>query len=216
MLDRLKRLNPGLNMFPCVSPEFTSYGRILEGYDFSRETEYVKKFPLPAAGVIYERSLPEIETLPAKARVEAEVFKGIPIQAGLCAGHNGRMNAMEWHGSSEVLVAATDLLLFLGKCADLRDGAWDSGRAEAFFVPEGTVLELYRTTLHFAPLHARPEGFRALIILPLMTNAPLEGPPGGDALLFAREKWLIAHPESPSAGNGAHPGITGRNIELKI
>ena len=33
--------------------------------------------------------------------------------------------------------------------------------------------------------------------------------------MTARNKWLLAHPESKEAGNGAHIGLKGENIDIK-
>ena len=36
-----------------------------------------------------------------------------------------------------------------------------------------------------------------------------------DEILTARNKWLLAHPESSEAKNGAKVGLTGVNIDLE-
>ena len=36
-----------------------------------------------------------------------------------------------------------------------------------------------------------------------------------DKWMTARNKWLLAHPESAEAKNGAHVGLTGVNIDIK-
>ena len=36
-----------------------------------------------------------------------------------------------------------------------------------------------------------------------------------DRRLWARNKWLLAHPESSEAAQGAWVGLTGRNIDLQ-
>ena len=33
--------------------------------------------------------------------------------------------------------------------------------------------------------------------------------------MTARNKWLLAHPESKEAKNGAHAGLCGVNIDIK-
>ena len=35
-----------------------------------------------------------------------------------------------------------------------------------------------------------------------------------DRLLYARNKWLLAHEDAPEAKNGAYIGITGKNIDI--
>ena len=33
-------------------------------------------------------------------------------------------------------------------------------------------------------------------------------------MLFAANKWLLAHPDAPEAKNGAYVGLTGENIDI--
>lgn len=79
-------------------------------------------------------------------------------------------------------------------------------------------LEVYATTLHYAPCHADPaKGFRVMVALPAGTNTDfrLPGAPNPlDRQLWARNKWLIAHPDSAPAANGAVIGLTGENIDI--
>ncbi|MBP5447424.1 MAG: DUF4867 family protein, partial [Treponema sp.] len=62
-----------------------------------------------------------------------------------------------------------------------------------------------------------PDGFRVVIILPKGTN--LDKPKISDIdkedkLLWAANKWLIAHPETSEAKQGAFVGLQGPNINL--
>ena len=41
-------------------------------------------------------------------------FGEMEIQIGYCNGHNSMLNALEYHKSSEINVAATDAVLLLG------------------------------------------------------------------------------------------------------
>jgi hypothetical protein len=216
-LDRLRKLNPALPLFTADDKEFRRYGTAAAGYDFSAMLDHARRLPLPDEGVEYIRTIPALEGDDLARRLAAEIFEGMAVQVGLCQGRNSRLNAVEWHPSSELLVAATDLLLLLGSVADITGGSYDSSLIRGCIVPAGKAVVLFRTTLHFAPVHTGPGGFKALIILPELTNAPLDGPPADakqDPLLFSVNKWLIAHPESPQAGRGAHTGITGDNIEI--
>lgn len=79
-------------------------------------------------------------------------------------------------------------------------------------------LEVYATTLHYAPCHADPaKGFRVMVALPAGTNTDfrLPGAPNPlDRQLWARNKWLIAHPDSDEAAQGAVVGLTGENTDI--
>ena len=82
-------------------------------------------------------------------------------------------------------------------------------------MPAGTAVELYATTLHYAPVSVSDSNFRCIVILPKGTNEPLISMPlqeGEDCLLAARNKWLIAHRDAQIAG--AFCGLTGENIYI--
>ncbi len=92
----------------------------------------------------------------------------------------------------------TDAILLVGSQQDVTDDfTYDTSLVEAFLVPKGTAVELYATTLHYAPCSASESGFQVAVVLPLDTNLPLESSHEGweDRLLTARNKWLIGHPE---------------------
>ena len=79
-------------------------------------------------------------------------------------------------------------------------------------------MEVYATTLHYAPCHTNAaEGFCTAVVLPRGTNT--EKPSivqrgGEDALLWARNKWLLAHAASDEAAQGAYVGLAGENIDI--
>ncbi len=39
----------------------------------------------------------------------------MPVELGYCMGHNQKLNALEYHRSSEVNVSVTDYIVFLGR-----------------------------------------------------------------------------------------------------
>jgi len=161
---------------------------------------------------------PALQALAAADAVSVHLFGGMPAQLGWCNGHNRRLNCLEYHRDSEYNLGATDFILLLAKQDEITDGVLDTARVKAFRVPAGVLVECYATTLHYAPCHAdAAQGFRVLIALPKGTNTakPAITPTGGDdALLWACNKWLLAHPESAEAAEGAYIGLVGENIDL--
>lgn len=199
------------------SPEFGTYGRVITGYDVSGLMEAMLETPLPD-GVEYVASVPELEALPEAEALAAGIYGQMPIQIGYCNGHNRKLNALEYHRDSEVNLAVTDLVLLIGRQQDIEeDYTYDTSLAEAFFVPAGTLIEVYATTLHYAPCQCSEEGFRCVIVLPLGTNGELTGSVevknGEDRLLFARNKWLVGHEEG-GLPDTAWIGLKGDNISL--
>ena len=195
---------------------FIPYGRVVSGFDFSgllKEMEHTVK---PLDEVIYVPSDEKLESLDAAAYLQDTVYGGLPVQIGYCNGNNYMLNALEYHRDSEVDIAATDLILLLGMEQDIVNNQYDTAKVEAFFVPAGTAVEVYGTTLHYAPCNANENGFRCVIILPKNTNTDLEKrepKTEEDKLLFARNKWMLAHPDA--AEPGMFVGLVGENLSVK-
>ena len=97
---------------------FGKYGRVLDGYALSGLLEAMKHTPLPDE-VIYVPSVEELEALPEAAEFKDRAFGGLPIQIGYCNGKNRKLNALEYHRSSEVNVAVTDMILLTGMEQDI-------------------------------------------------------------------------------------------------
>lgn len=194
---------------------FAKYGRVLEGYDVSRLIKEMEHTPLPNE-VIYVPSVEELEALPVGREFKERAYGGLPIQIGYCNGDNKKLNALEYHRSSEINVAVTDIILLIGAQQDIKaDYTYDTSGVEAFLIPAGTVVEVYATTLHYAPCTVNEGGFRCVVILPEDTNTNLgrkTNETGEDRLLVAKNKWLIAHRDA--AIEGAFNGLTGDNITL--
>ena len=199
---------------------FKTYGRVLN-LDLKEFLQVLRARPVTVAGTVaYEPSLDSLEQLPLFRTLQEEVYGGLPMELGHCSGFNDRLNALEYHRSSEVDIAATDLVLMLGRQQDIdyANLTYDTAKVEMFLVPAGTAVELFATTLHFAPCGIGGREFRQGVALPRGTNLPLEQAPvrqGENACLFARNKWLLAHPDSGLDRNGAWLGLRGRNLKLE-
>lgn len=211
-------------IYEATSSNFKKYGRIVKNIDFAPVIEALNNIALPAEGVAYEPTVASLEEASAKVGV-GRLFGGeLKLETGYCAGHNSLLNAVEYHRSSEVNVAATDCILLLGSQQDITDDfQYDTSKIEAFHIRKGTAVELYATTLHYAPCGIEDDGFMVGVILPYGTNFDLEEDhidclaesDSEDKLLTAKNKWLIAHPDAPGE-KGHFPGLIGANIEVNV
>lgn len=196
---------------------FRKYGKVVQGIDFSGLVEALNtKTPLPE-NVVYEPSVAELEALPVFAELKTRTYGELPIQIGYCNGKNYQLNALEYHRSSEINVGGTDAILLVGSQQDITDDfTYDTSLVEAFLLPKGTAVEVYATTLHYAPCSVGDQGFQVAIVLPKDTNLPLDQKHEGweDQLLAAKNKWLIGHPEG-GLPEGTHIGLIGENISVK-
>ena len=196
---------------------FRTYGRVVDGYDYKLLLERLEDTtPKPADSVIYVPSDAGLEDTPAYAQLRDNCYGGMPIQIGYCNGTNTKLNCFEYHRDSEIDIAADDAILLVARQQDIIDGRIDSSKTEAFLCPKGTAVELYATTLHYAPCHVEDGGFRCVVILPKDTNTDMESVTvidPEDRLLFAKNKWLIGHAEGGLPEN-AWIGLKGENISI--
>lgn len=208
-----------MKIYSVYDPEFTEYGRIVDGVEVGEIVEALNKYtPLPEDGTCYIPEVAELQELPASKKLAPTLFGGQPVQFGCCNGHNTKLNCLEYHRNSEFNLGTQDFILILGRQCDMKDWKLDTATCKAFKAPAGVLVEVYATSLHFAPCHAdSAKGFRVLIGLPQGTNTKMpevEGKCSEDRLLFARNKWLLAHPEASQASQGAWIGLVGENIDI--
>lgn len=204
-----------MKIYDVTDAHFRKYGKVVKNIDFTALVEAMKDTPVPE-GVVYEPCIESFMKLPLAEEISRVFYGELPIQIGYCNGHNTKLNAVEYHRSSEINVAATDAIVILGLQADVEDDfTYDTAKMEAFLIPAGVAVEFYATTLHYAPCHATADGFQVAVILPQGTNYPLESKHAGgeDALITAKNKWLIGHAEG-GLDEGCFLGLKGKNLDI--
>lgn len=211
-----------MKIYSVTDPLFKKYGRVIDEIDFSHLVETLSETKIPE-GVVYEPSVAALEAEPVMEAISRIVYGEMPVQIGYCNGHNQKLNALEYHRDSEVNIAATDAVLMLGLLTELGDNyTYDTSKVAAFKVPKGVAVEIYATTLHYAPCHMEERGFQVAVVLPKGTNYPLKGQHMPvdkdkkiveDMLLAAVNKWLIGHCEG-GLDQSAYIGLQGENLGL--
>lgn len=216
-LGRLRSANPQLAIHTIWDEAFRAYGRPL-GLDtaaFCRAAEAAVEWP--AEGSRYLAALPQLDELDEAAAFRNEYCGQLDEQFGFCWGHSSLLGALEWHTCSEFNIATRPLVLLLAKRAELagseQEGPWlDSARIRAFYLAAGEGIEVYADTLHFCPCEVSRAGFGCVVGLARGTNLPLEPGAAKSPLLWAKNKWLLAHEaNAPLLGRGAAAGIRGEN-----
>lgn len=207
-----------MNLLNCSDKAFKRYGFEVKGYDFAGLFEALNGAPCPKDSVVYKAEHEAFQNLPVCSRLQSNLFGGMPVQLGYCNGHSVKLNCLEYHRGSEFIAAGTPLVLLLADLREVENGSIDTSEIEAFYLPAGSAFSLYETTLHYAPCTAGGcDCFRAVIGLLRGTNTekPEISPANAEDLrLWAKNKWLLAHPETNEAKNGAYIGLTGENITL--
>ena len=208
-----------MKIYSVFDPEFKPYGQIVTGMEDTVQEILTALATTPCPeGTGYVPFDPVLQELPAMTEISEHCFGGMPVQLGWCNGHNTKLNCLEYHRDSEFNLGTEDFILLLARQEEIVDGILDTAKVKAFRVPAGVLVECYATTLHYAPCQADPaKGFRVLVALPWLTNTDrpvMKNKTPEDAILTARNKWLLAHPESPEALSGAKVGLSGENIDI--
>ena len=206
-----------MKILPVTDASFAPYGRVVEGYDVAPLLAALEKTPLTDS-VVYVPREELLHQAEGADKVGEALFGGMPFQLGWCNGRNTRLNCLEFHRDSEFNLGTEDFILLLGLQGDIEDGRLDTATVKAFRCPAGVLIEVYATSLHYAPCHTDPaKGFRVMVALPENTNTDYR-PEGGanvmDRMLWARNKWLLAHAESDEAAQGAVVALDGVNIDI--
>ena len=208
-----------MKVYSVFDPEFKPYGKVLTGYDTAALQAAMNAIPLPEEGTAYEPGIPALEAADIFPELRDRAYGGMPIQLGMCWGHNRRLNCLEYHRDSEINIGSGDFVLLLARQEEIEDGILDTSKVRAFRVPAGVPVEVYATTLHYAPCHTDPDaGFRVAVVLPKGTNTDkpeFRAKSHEDLLMTARNKWLLAHPDSAEAKSGARIGLRGENTDIE-
>ncbi len=215
-LASIRALNPALDIRPVTDPAFAPYGRIVTDDGIPALIAYLQaNTPVPE-GSQYVASDPEAEKLPVYDSLRRRWFGTQDIQIGWCNGTNLKLNALEYHASIEINIAAGDTVLLLARLCDCIDGKIDTGAMCGFYLESGQAVALESSTLHFAPCAVDDDGFRVAVVLPRGTNTPLASRDAGDLPLWTVNKWLLAHRDAAHLVDaGAFVGLTGAFLSLK-
>ena len=207
-----------MKIYSVYDEEFRPYGRVIKGIDCNELVGAMNNIAMPESGTAYEPSIASLEACSVFKDFKEKVFGGMPVQLGMCWGYNTMLNCLEYHRDSEFNLGTGEFILLLAKQDEVKDMMLDIACVKAFKVPANTLVEVYATTLHYAPCNAKAnEGFKVLVALPKGTNEAkpeIANPSGEDLYLTARNKWLLPHPDSSEAKGGAVVGLKGTNIDI--
>ena len=102
-----------MKIYRITDAEFAPYGKIIEGYAVQELLSALEsETPLPD-GCDYMPEEAAIQMLPAALTLEKVLFGGLPVQFGCCNGHNTKLNCLEYHRSSEILLGTEAFILLV-------------------------------------------------------------------------------------------------------
>ena len=216
ILEKLRSANPGRKIYTVSDPEFGTYGVLHPEVRVPKMKEYAYSRSMPAD----EPKNDDYMKMDEAVFFTHHIYGETACQVGFFANSVNKLNGLEYHKCSEVLVEFEPVVLIVGHIWDIKEEKIDSSQLELFYVPADTCVELFATTLHFAPCQATPAGVRQVMCQTDTTNTDLLEPEkksglGENRLLYQRNKWLLIHPEAAADfGPEAVQGITGENIEI--
>jgi hypothetical protein len=220
ILENLRVKNPHIQIHSVHDPEFSRFGEVLDVSEFGDLIRYLELHTtVPSVGNEYVAHRPELGDIASDISVIHNTFGMVPLEYGYVNGNNSKLNALEFHKSSEINVCVTPLVLLLAHIEDIDDSTIHSSKVTAFYIPQNTAIEVYSTTLHFSPCKVTDSGFKCAVILPYGTNMEFVSAKGNQGkyskFLFKTNKWLLNHPENTRMVElNAISAIHGENIEI--
>jgi hypothetical protein len=220
ILENLRAKNPHIHIHSVFDTEFKRFGEVLDVSEFVGLIDYLDKHTfVPSVGNEYVPHLDELGRIVSDSTVIHDTFGQVDLEYGYVNGNNSKLNALEFHKSSEINVCVTPLVLLLAHIDDIENMTITSSKVTAFFIPENTAIEVYSTTLHFSPCKVIDSGFKCAVILPYGTNMEFVSAKGKQGkyseFLFKTNKWLLNHPENTRMVElNAINAIVGENIEI--
>lgn len=218
--EKIQDLNPDKKIYQLTDPAFVDYGVTYSQYNVSELKTFMDQnvnIPAPAAANLYVPSNPDMEKIPVVQQIGRDVFAGLPIEAGECAGHAEALTAVEFHQGSEVNVFFTDVVMVIGKRGQMHAGKFNAEKdAKLFFVPAGTVVEFFSDTLHYSPCEAHTSGFKFIVMLIRGSNQPLPADYHTDNKLIVKQnKFQVVHAtRTDKIKQGIQVGVTGELVKV--
>ena len=213
-----QRRGQGVEILSVTDASFREYGQIVDGYDKEELLALLRSEIEIPQNMAYVPKDERLMRLPIAKEISERFYGGMPAALGWVSGHNTKLNCLEYHRDSELNLGTEDFILLLGRRTQMEtDHTFDTSKVKAFLIPAGVMVEIYATTLHYAPCQADARGFRVFAVLPDGSNTkkPEIRPMNEeDRLLFAKNKGLLAHPDSQEAAAGAFVGLKGTNIDI--
>ncbi|WP_125702502.1 DUF4867 family protein [Lacticaseibacillus daqingensis] len=216
-LEQLRQLNPDRQIRTLDEPEFARFGLVYAQYPLHELDQFMATISIPAGANVYTPTNPAMERLPIIQTIGADVFAGLPIEAGECAGHSTALTAVEYHQGSELNIFSTPVVMVLGKRSQMHAGQFNAAQdAQLFYVPAGTVVEFFSDTLHYSPCEVTTAGFKFVVMLLRGSNQPLPADFHSDnSLIVKQNKFQVVHASrTDKIAQGAQVGVIGELVRI--
>ncbi|KRN99262.1 DUF4867 family protein [Companilactobacillus kimchiensis] len=218
-LAEFQKLNPEYKILSIDDPDFKKYGKVYTNYDISEVTDYMdKNVKISSPANFYTPSNAGLEKIDTIQEMGRDIYANLPIEAGECTGQSTNFSAIEYHQGSETNIMLTDVIMVLGQRSTLDTKGSYSPRddGQTFFVPAGTVVEFYSSTLHYAPIKVHDSGFSIIVMLIRGSNEELPADfKSNNKRIVKQNKFQLVDPiRKDKIAMGIQVGLTGKLIEM--
>jgi hypothetical protein len=218
-IEDFQKKNPDYKILSIDDPDFKKYGKVYTKYDISEVKDYMdKNVKISSPSNFYTPSNKDLEKIPAIQEMGKDIYAFMPIEAGECTGQSTNFSAIEYHQGSETNIMLTDVIMVLGQRStlDTKGEYSPSEDGQIFFVPAGTVVEFYSTTLHYAPIKVHDSGFSIIVILIKGSNEELPADFKSDNKRIVKQNkfQLVDSSRKDKIAIGVEVGLTGKLIEM--
>lgn len=215
-LEDFRKANPDLNILDASDPSFAEFG-VKYDYPLDEIESVMSKVAMPVEGSSYLQKIPELEATATIKAIGRDVFAGMPIDAGATIGHSDNFSAFEYHQCSELNIMLDDVLMVLAKrqVLDQKGEINPQEDGKLFYVPKGSIIELYNTTLHYAPIQITKAGYKVIVVVLHGTNSPLpEGFKSDNPRVVKQGKFQVVHPvRKDKIAQGYQVALSGDLLE---
>lgn len=107
--------------------------------------------------------------------------------------------------------------MVLGKREQAIDGVFNAQEdAKIFYVPAGTIIEMYSATLHYSPCIVDESGFKVIVILIKGSNEPFEDDfeTKNKQIVKTNKFQLVHETRTDKIADGIKVGLVGELITL--
>lgn len=213
-LERLQTLNPKYTIKSINDDSFKTFGKIINN-NVNDALNYAKSYVHNSENKeFYVPNELGLEQNSQIIELSNNVYGYMEVIAGIVSGQNSELSGIEYHQGSETIIAVTDYILAVGHIWDLQDDKYDCSNCMLFYVPKGTIVECYSTTLHYTPIAVSNNGFITICILLKGTGDLLEK---RGKILKKKNKWFLAYQDNhEKIKSGDYPGLVGKKIMINF
>ena len=159
-----------MKIYSVYDPEFKPYGQIVEGLANTIQEILLVRRRLPRGRCGIRAGIQTSAGAVRHGGDQRALLRRDARGAGLVNGHNTTPELSGIPPTANSIWVRRISVLLLARQEEIEDGVLDTEKVKAFRVPAGVLVEVYATTLHYAPCHLTKLGASAMVACPWGTQ----------------------------------------------